>query len=129
MDRKPNKLALQMARVLRQTTSWFELLFRYSILYIWPCSDIKHIWCVSKLNSIFRILFPFFKSGLQATVISFFICLEKYGSYLFNYAFMALEISSDPLVETIHAVFKTPVLFIDRHYLAWMAAGMPKSIF
>jgi hypothetical protein len=29
----------------------------------------------------------------------------------------------------IHAVFKSPLLFIDSPFLAWMVAGMPKSIF
>ena len=39
--------------------------------------------------------FSFFESGPQATAISFFICLEKCGSRLFNYAFIALEKSSN----------------------------------
>jgi hypothetical protein len=57
-----------------------------------------YIRCVSKLDSIFKILFPFFESGLQATVISIVIRLEKYGSCLFNHALLALEKTSKSLI-------------------------------
>ena len=50
-----------------------------------------YILCVSKLGGIFRILFPFSESHLQATAISFFIYKQKYVSCLFNYAFFALR--------------------------------------
>ena len=32
-------------------------------------------------------------------------------------------------LRAIHAVSKPSLLYIDRQYLAWMVAGMPKSIF
>ena len=51
---------------------------------------IYYIVCF-KARQHFKDLFPFFESSLQATVISFFICLEKYGSRLFKYAYSALE--------------------------------------
>jgi hypothetical protein len=52
---------------------------------------IVYIWCAKILGSLFRCLFPFFEFILQATAISIFICSEKYGIVLFNYALMALE--------------------------------------
>ena len=49
--------------------------------------DIFMVWF--KARQHFQILFLFFDSGQQATAISIFICLEKYGSLLFNYALVA----------------------------------------
>ena len=77
-------------------TSKYKVSQFICILYFW----IKYIciWCVSKLGSIFRILFPFFESSLQATAISGVFCLGKYGRCWFNYALMALEKILKPTV-------------------------------
>ena len=50
-----------------------------------------YIWCVSKLGYIFRILFLFFESSLQATTIWFFLCLENCFIPWKIYTFTALE--------------------------------------